>query len=314
MFRRIAAKNQDSGSPQVGVVKASTTITHEGDMEATVEDVEVFEKYGGTFGNDLSISIRVTSIAIWIDIYLNNTIIEQKKLVSIKSEESEQDLADRIIKAFDTITFDRVEFNVKADKTKLKLQNVQKQKLTGGKDFTEGTFELDNVPAEIAKSYNFIKDKILYQPKFLTAGGFYDNEGSFDADESIVKAMMNLSLQRQDCRALIDLPMGTSAEDSQELASQIAYEQTANDQPIPSASVCAPWVYMQVGNTQCWMPPSYAYLMVVGTALQKGGKAYTPKAGLSNGIIPGVIRPEFEIGSDLLEQWQSDTAVQINQL
>ena len=128
----------------------------------------------------------------------------------------------------------------------------------------------------------------------------------------IAEAMLNLSLLRQDCRALIDIPIGTPAEDQQELAAQVAYQQLSDDQAIPSGSICAPWQYMQVGTEQVWMPPSYVYLTVVGNALSKGGKVYTPKAGVASGQVANILRPEFEIGSDLSEQWQSDTAVNIN--
>ena len=69
---------------------------------------------------------------------------------------------------------------------------------------------------------------------------------------------------------------------------------------------------MQVGTSQLWMPPSYVYLTVMGSSLSKGGKPYTPKAGITTGQVANIIRPEFEIGADLSEQWQSDTAVNIN--
>ena len=128
----------------------------------------------------------------------------------------------------------------------------------------------------------------------------------------MANAMKKITLARQDCRALIDLPLGTPQEEYQTLAGQVGYQQLSNTQSIPSASMCGPWQYMQVGNSQVWMPPSYVYLTVVGNALSAGQAVYIPKAGISNGQVSNIIRSEFEIGSDLSEKWQSDTAVNIN--
>ena len=60
------------------------------------------------------------------------------------------------------------------------------------------------------------------------------------------------------------------------------------------------------------MPPSYAYLTTMGRAISHGDKSYTPKAGITSGVIGNVIKPEFEIGSGLSADWQSDDAVNIN--
>ena len=124
--------------------------------------------------------------------------------------------------------------------------------------------------------------------------------------------MKEISSARQDCRALIDLPIGTLSGDQQNAALKLAYQQTSDTAPIPSASICAPWCYMQVGGSQLWMPPSFAYLTVVGNALSKGGEVYTPKAGLTSGVIPNVLKTEFEIGASLSETWQDETKVNIN--
>ena len=307
LFRRIACTGQDTSSEVAGVTKAEVTLTHfDSESNEDKNDVKITEKFGGTYGNDLNITVRNTGVAYWIDVYLKYTLLERHKLTNIVNGEAATELNARLIKALQTVEFERIDIEVlETDPAKFDLQAVTGKYLTGGSDFEESL-----VAAEIAKSYEFITDKILYQPKFLTSGGYTDADMTAASD--IATAMLNLSLKRQDCRALIDLPIGTPAEEQQSLASLVGYQQLSDDQPIPSASICAPWQYMQVGTSQLWMPPSYVFLTVMGSALSKGGKAYTPKAGIANGQVSNIIRPEFEIGSDLSQQWQSDTAVNIN--
>lgn len=307
LFRRIACTGQDTQSEALGVKKAQTIIKHGEDNH---EDLKIVERYGGTFGNDVNISIKNTGNAYYLEVNNKYTLLERKRIAVITSEddtdvkknkkliEGLQNLANEL----ERVTIEVLDTNPET----FSLSNeIRYQYLTGGKDFDESL-----VAAEIPKSYEFIYDKILYQPKFITSGGYTDSNMSTAAP--IAEAMKKLTLVRQDCRALIDLPWDTPADEHQTLAQAVAYQQLNNGQAIPSASICAPWQYMQVGTSQQWMPPSYVYLTVVGNSLSKGGTAYTPKAGVANGQIANIIRPQFEIGSDLAEKWQSDDEVNIN--
>lgn len=309
LFRRIACTNQDTSSEELGVTKASLTLSHQDEeTDSDINDIKIQEKYGGTFGNELNVTIRNTGIAYWLDVYNKFTLLERKKLINITTDEDALAINTKLIDALKTIQFDRIEIEVlQEDPAKFSLEPITSRELTGGTDFNN-----DLVAAEIPKSYDYIYDKILYQPKFITSGGYTDFEASGEAESAIADAMKKITEIRQDCRALIDLPIGTAPEDQQTYAGAIAYQQLSDDQPIPSASICAPWQYMQVGNSQLWMPPSYVYLTVMGNSLGKGNPCYTPKAGITTGQIANIIRPEFEIGSDLAKKWQSDTAVNIN--
>lgn len=323
LFRRIAYIDQDTGSEltdgnesrEGNVKRAKTNLVHT-DAETTSEviDVTVYEKYGGTFGNDMYVTVRNTGSAYWLDVFVKDTALEKVKLISYNSTtETKQEINQKLITALSTIEFERIVIDVvNTDVDKFALNTVTRQRLSGGADFDESL-----VSKEIARSFKFIKDKILYQPKFITSGGYTDTLEEIETAENngenlIATAMKNLTLQRQDCRALIDLPLGTTSEEYQTLAESLSYQQLSDSQIIPSASICGPWQYMQVGNDQDWMPPSYAYLTVVGNALSRGGRVYTPKAGITSGQVSNIIRPEFEIGSDLSEQWQADDKVNIN--
>lgn len=307
IFKRIAYNNINTEEVQ-SAQKAKVEITHtDGETQGDVSDIRITEKYGGTYGNDLSITIRNTGTAYYLDVYLDRTtLIESKRLITYQSEEELIEINQKLIKALQTAEFEKIDIDVLiTDASKFSLSQVTKEPLTGGTDLDEGL-----VPAMLPQIYDQLTDKILYSPKFITSGGYTDENPTVSTP--IADAMKELTRIRQDCRALIDLPISTLKEDQQETARLLAYQQTSNIQNIPSASTCAPWVYMQVGNNQLWMPPSFAYLMVVGDAVSRGGKSYTPKAGLSSGVVPNVIRTQFEIGSDISERWQKDGDVNIN--
>ena len=316
LFRRIAYQNQNniteedivSGSA-VGVKRAEYVMEHQGEEEETIQDIKITEKYGGTFGNDINITIRPNNNTYYIEVYNQATLLERQKFATISTDIVDQtEINQKLMDGLKTLNTKLERINIEIleeDPAKFSLQLITNQYLSGGEDISETL-----VAAEIPNSLSFITDKILYQPKFLTSGGYTDT--NMETATPIADALKSVARTRQDCRALIDLPIGMPAEEQQSLASQVAYQQNSDSEIITSASMCAPWLYMQVGNEQLWMPPSFAYLTVVGSDISKGGKAYTPKAGLTNGIVSNVIRPEFEIGSDLSEAWQSDTQVNIN--
>lgn len=343
LFRRIAYVNQDNISDTdiinaeeareagddateeqilaaqkvVGVIRAKAVLTHSVTDERTSEtktitDLVITEKYGGTYGNDLSVTIRKNGETSYvIEIYYKNTLVESKRFVSIPSNIQDQvEINELFIKALSQLQMEKVEITVKeTDPVKFVLPLRTNEPLDGGFDMNEGL-----VGAEIPASLDYIYDKVLYQPKFITSGGYTDEniDDGTSASTPIASAMLQITKERQDCRALIDLPIGTPIDKYVALAKLVSYQQNSNTEIIPSGSMCGPWQYMQVGNTQLWMPPSYVYLTVVGNDISRGGKAYTPKAGKTSGVVSNIIKPEFEIGSKIAESWQSDTETNIN--
>lgn len=326
LFRRIAYQDQDSLSKKdildgtaIGVKRAELTLSHsvinpeEGAEPTTYVDFKIYEKYGGSFGNDVRIAIRFENAnTYYIDVYAKQSILEHKKLLTLPANVGDQaEINQLIINALMTTEFNYIDIDVQPDlqvKDPVRFEMhtfTEPQSLLGGEDIDEGL-----VGAEIPKSLDFIKDKILYQPKFITSGGYTDEDVT--AEAPISKALLELTKVRQDCRAIIDLPIGTLAKDYIEGAKEVGYQQNSDTAEIESGCMLGPWCYMQVGNTQLWMPPSYAYLTTMGSAISHGDKSYTPKAGITSGIIGNVIKPEFEIGSGLSADWQSDDTVNIN--
>ena len=326
LFRRIAYQDQDNISKKdildgtaIGVKRAELTLSHsvinpeEGAEPTTYVDFKIYEKYGGSFGNDVRIAIRFENTnTYYIDVYAKQSILEHKKLLTLPANVGDQaEINQLIINALMTTEFNYIDIDVQPDlqvKDPVRFEMhtfTEPQSLLGGEDIDEGL-----VGAEIPKSLDFIKDKILYQPKFITSGGYTDEDVTVEAP--ISKALLELTKVRQDCRAVIDLPIGTLAKDYVEGAKEVGYQQNSDTSEIESGCMLGPWCYMQVGNTQLWMPPSYAYLTTMGSAISHGDKSYTPKAGITSGVIGNVIKPEFEIGSGLSADWQSDDAVNIN--
>lgn len=279
----------------------------------TQPDLKISEKWGGTYGNDMSVCIRNSGNVYWMDIKYKNAIVEKVKIITFNGNESENEKKLNFINAINNLELNKVVAEIlcpinsttmeyELDKFQIPADDNDKP-LTGGTNFNE-----DYVKNELPNMYPLINDKILYSPKFITSGGYTDSSSS----SAIGDAMKELTLTRQDCRALIDLPLGTLRESYYTEASKYGYVQQSGSISIPSASMCGPWLYMQVGNEQLWMPPSYAYLTVIGGAVGRGDFTYTPKAGLVNGRVLNIIRPEFEIGSDICAIWQKDGNLNIN--
>lgn len=293
--------------------KASMTLSTTsgtGDEQTTTPQVTIYEKYGGTFGNDLKITIRDTGTAVWVDVYYKYTLIETKKLLAYTTDTTAQQKAAQLIKNINSedYKFERIEIKIAEGRTAADfvLPEVENKAFeVQGVDVTDSSIK-NWIPAYISS----MTDKLLWQPKFITSGGYTDPETSTEVP--IAKAIKELTLARQDCRGIIDVPSGTPIGEYRDFASKVSYQQLSDSQPIPSLAMYGPWQYMQIGDEQDWMPPSYVFLTVLGNDLLRGGKAYTPKAGLLNGRIYNIIRPEKEMGSSIVDDWQDDTQVDIN--
>lgn len=308
MFRRIACENQDSGNDNPLVEQAKATFQHkDGETNEDVIDFIVMEKFGGTFGNDLTVKYNPSASAIWLDVIADRSLIERRRLAICKGDT--ETVAKEVIKALKTIEFDRIKIDLDTlneDPTTFDVNTPQTLQLTGGVDFPE-----DKVALEIPQSYKFIYDKMLFKPKFITSGGYTD-ELTEGRGLEIANAMLDITKARQDCAAIIDLPIGSAQSEYEYVAGSLKYNQYTDNAAIPSARMFGPWIYIRIGADSYWMPPSYAYLTTMGNRLAEGKKSYNPVAGLSTGVIKNVVKTEFEIGTSIAEDWQSDDKVNIN--
>jgi len=311
MFRRIAHHNQaniteeDVENDLNGALKAKATFKKETDTGEIIDFI-VEEKYGGSFGNDMKVTYKPSTSAIWLDVEVGRSLIERRRLAIRKANSEET--AKEVINSLRTIEFDRIKISsVNEDFTTFDVNEKKEFMLVGGADFPE-----TDVAAEIPESYKFIEDKMLFKPKFITSGGYTDDMSNGKGPLAIANAMLALTKKRQDCAAIIDLPIGSVQGEYEYVAGSLKYNQYTDNGIIASGRIFGPWVYIRIGADSYWMPPSYAYLTAMGNRLAEGKKSYNPVAGLSTGVIKNVVRTEFEIGTDIAEKWQSDDSVNIN--
>ena len=339
IFRRIVSADPDSTTAASLVTKATATVTKTITVDNDEETVPVItfqERYGGSFGNGLFISFRKGKSGYYLDVkydsnttdikYASAATIESYRIMDIVAEETEAEFNTRLLAALKAIktndTLERIVIT-QLDETLAYYDVIDKYipgtaeyvtgsyiKLSGGADISEAN--LTQLYSGIALSYASIKDKLLYNPKYLTTGGFCQTEDT-TTHSAMIDKMLELSQLRQDCLALVDLQIGLSnGEQYQTLMTKYGYTQSSATQILPAAVACGPWYYTLVGTDYMWMPGSFAYLSVVGANLSVGGKTYTPKAGIQNGKLNYVTRTEFDIGSDLIEEWQAAEVVNIN--
>ena len=290
LFRRIAGINMDSGSPTLKVTSATTII-----MDTEVQQLKISEKYGGSYGNTMFVSIENLAGAVNLKIYKDVKLIETARLITKTEEDTEETIRAKLIKAITETEFKTVKLEILNQET-LKLPTVTRQQLAGGKDMDE-----KEVHDELPKTYDFIKDKYVYNVKFLTSGGYTDKESS---QIDIANAMIKLAELRKDCVAIIDIPYGTLKDD---VTSFFA------DVDTSYAAAYAPWCYTKLPDKrEKWMAPSYIFLYTLGKSVSSGNPLWVAPAGVQRASVPQVIRPEYEIGGDIMENWQNTNPQSIN--
>lgn len=294
LFRRIAGTDMDTDSPNIEVVSASTVI------KATVSDTEkdmlkVTEKWGGTYGNTMYVTIENLSGAVNFKVYKDAKLIESVRLIAKTDSDNEASIREKLIKAINETEFNTVKLEILDEET-FALQSVTKQQLSGGKDMPEA-----DVLKEISKTYPFIKDKYVYDVKFLTSGGYTDTEAS---QTTIANAMINLAELRKDCVAIVDVPIGTPKESVTSFFANI---------DTSYAAAYAPWCYIKLPDKrEKWMSPSYIFLYTLGRSIASGNPLWVTPAGVQRASVPQVIKPEYEIGGDIMEDWQNNNPQSIN--
>lgn len=297
LFRRIAGKNMDTGSPEIEVVPASTIISASvGDPDPTSKQMlKVSEKYGGTYGNTMYVTVEILASAVNLKIYKDANLIESVRLISKTEEDNDETIRPKLIDAINKTEFNTVKLEI-LDEENFVLPATQRQQLTGGTDMPEA-----DVREEVSKTYEYIKDKYVYDVKFLTSGGYTDAESS---QTTIANAMIALAEERRDCIAIVDIPLGTPKENVTSFFANI---------DTSYAAAYAPWCYTRLPNkSEKWMAPSYIFLYTLGRSLSSGNPLWVAPAGVQRASVPQIIRPEYEIGGDIMEDWQNTNPQSIN--
>lgn len=256
----------------------------------TTPMLKITEKYGGTYGNSLSVTTERLGSNVYLKVFYLTKQIESIRVASISNSLNTEETKQLLFNAFKEIESDRIDVEVIPETyEEFDAPYVELQNLTGGTNIEE-----EDVRKEVSKTYSFLTDKYIYDIKFLTSGGYTDTDMY---DTPIANAMVDLAEARQDCLAIPDLPIGTPK------------DQVTNffvNLDTSYATAFAPWAYIKLPDrTEAWMAPSYIFLYTLGRSIAQGNPVYLAPAGVLRASISQLIKPEYEIGGDVLENWQS---------
>jgi len=310
----------ESGSD--GDNPVSTYIDGHNDVENSTSSEQIVanikDKFGGSYGNTYAYTLSITNVSVLLKIYTLNvinkitvsTLLETIKLADISdipvtSANYSLLVAERIVSScggivngvapivegdYVYVVFDNTNNNLVTALSY--LTNISDLvKFTGGNDADN-----DTVLSNISSIYSKLSDKYLYDFKFITSGGFIDE---YDGTNTypIAKAMISLAESRQDCVAIIDPNLSIPSSDIK------SYYENFNSS---YATGYAPWVFMKTDtNDSLWMPPSFVFLYTLAKSLGSGNPLWNPPAGVNRATVSNIIRPQYEINSALLDEWQN---------
>jgi len=159
----------------------------------------------------------------------------------------------------------------------------------GGDPTTEA-----QIIASMATVYAEMSDKYLYNIKFITSGGYTS------ATAPLYNAMVSLASTRGDALALLDAPVGTSAD------AESTYWYTTVPINSSYAASHAPWANLSLKTgTAKWCPPSFVFLYQLSKSINAGNKIWQPMAGVNRATVSEVNRLEYNIGAATLDNWQN---------
>ena len=196
----------------------------------------------------------------------------------------------------------------------------------------QGIFK--TIMTNLATLYQNFKDPYIYDFDFITSGGFVYEEyttattGS-GADEVVTysrtlptgannvvytkvtpihESMKDLVTSRKDCIALIDVP------DEYDPKKIIEYSRLIN---TSYATMHFPWCYVSspyIAGALIKMAPSYIFMYTFLQNLENNidSQKWFPPAGVTRATARVVKKPDFEIGSVLLDDWQNNNTSRVN--
>lgn len=273
--------------------------------EVFTPQFKVEELTGGSWGNNLIITFESIGNSIYFSATANGRELERVRVIdNVNGLDADTVKNAELVRAaeIDFLTnhvFDTVKITILNDAKEFQLP-LGTYKLHDGEDISD-----EDVAKGIANTYNFIVDKYIYDVKFITAGGYTDTES---ANPKIASAMVKLANKRRDCFAVVDFPKNT-------IKTEVTKWFTQDEFDTSYAAAFAPWCYVKLpsGKTD-WMAPSYLFMYTLGLSVKSGNPVYSAPAGVLKASMPQVIKPEYEIGGDLLDYWQGSNPQSINPL
>lgn len=168
-----------------------------------------------------------------------------------------------------------------------------------------------NENAEIPSPYYALRDKTIYDVKFITSSVF----SSMDAnDATIANLMLDCAAHRGDALAIVDMLEGVNKESYLSIVSNAFPTTYVNGEDRNKyATMIAPSVKVTLSTTGTkeWMPASYAYLYALASSI-KDNPIWYAVSGVVRGVISNFSDVEFVVDERLAKQWQSETSISIN--
>lgn len=297
LFKRITTKTESGGQITQLVKKAKADLkTSYLEGEESVDIVgTVTELYGGSYGNTLSFSIERLTNSIYFRVYRGTVLLETVRVINITDGETEDDIRKKLLEAVPLLDLKTVKIDI-TDEEKFVLAPATNIKLTGGEDADD-----TEVRKQIPLVYADLEDKLVYDVKFLTSGGYVDATSN---DTPIANAMVSLAETRGDCIAILDIPIGLPKEEV------TTFFATFNSS---YATTYAPWQYTRLKDkTEKWMAPSFIFLYTLAKSLNSGNTLWSPPAGVKRASVPEITKAEYEIGKAILDQWQGNNPQYVN--
>lgn len=160
------------------------------------------------------------------------------------------------------------------------------------------------------------KDRNLFNIKFITTGGYancgktYVKDGGAEASAIAYETIRQLAQSRGDVIALIEFR--DYFEDEEDLLNSIQNDyKDSNEGADLFAAAFFPWFTFNTSavsyssQQRISMPASFGYLMAYANSVKSNANWFAA-AGTIRGLIPGLIKPVFNVGEALMHTLQGD--------
>lgn len=180
----------------------------------------------------------------------------------------------------------------------------------GSVDFVSGKVTIDGVTGstQAAITFTYNDSNKPKHAEVILPESNSDNYVTYSDVNPIHAAMINLANTRQDCIALCDLPAAYDPNYAVEYARMLN---------TSYATIHHPWCYVQSpynANKLLHMAPSYIFMYTFLSNLidNVSSQKWFPPAGVTRATARVVKKPDYEIGSVILNNWQNDNTSRVN--
>lgn len=301
-----------TGGTVADTAKATISLTTseviEGETVTTVTpELEIAYQYAGTYGNTFSVVFTLTggsgvagTLKYTVTQTIGDTTVNVEKDVLIcnipDTITTDAQLFELIATEIVKVKSDYVKFNLLQPVATFALPTgwATTYNLVGGTNGDE-----DAIATALATDSTLtenLKDKDLYDIKFITSGGATSTSGS-----ALYTNLVSIAETRANCLAVLDAP--SSGIDLTTTTVQDFFSNIISSY----ATAIYPWVnfVLKTPGTKL-MPPSFVFLFELAKSVGIGNPIWMPPAGVNRGLVPECVSTTLMVTSKVAETW--DTA------